>query len=476
MSRARLFIENFLVYGMTGIIGKAIPVVMVPIITRLIPDTSIYGVSDLLHVLVSFGSAFAVLGMYDAMFRVFFDDDTQEHKLAVCSSALSVVTISSVVTGAVVIIFSKSFSNLLFTTDEYYIWVILMGIQIALGALDSIISAPTRMQNKRKVYVVLSVVSPLISYGISIPLILFVDPLFGLIMGGFASVVSKLFIFWLLNGKWFRLRFANRKLALEMLKIGLPLMPTFLIYWIFNSFDRVMISNMLGTSQNGIYAVGAKVASISQLIYTGFAGGWQYFAFSTMKDKDQVQLTSRVYEYLGIISLVATILIMPWLPLLFQLLFTGDYVFGYQVAPYLFLSPLLLMLFQTSGNQLLVIKRSYWVTISLVIGAGLNVFLNYLLIPVLGIEGASVATLIGYSSSVVIMAVITTKMKLLKLQKRFVVSASITALFFVLSKLLLNKTLLPWLAVSLLSVGLILFLYREEVRGLVGRAKRGRSP
>ncbi len=475
MSRARLFIENFLVYGMTGIIGKAIPVVMVPIITRLIPDTSIYGVSDLLHVLVSFGSAFAVLGMYDAMFRVFFDDDTQEHKLAVCSSALSVVAISSVATGAVVIIFSKSFSNLLFTTSEYYIWVILMGIQIALGALDSIISAPTRMQNKRKVYVVLSVVSPLISYGISIPLILFVDPLFGLIMGGFASVVSKLFIFWVLNGKWFRFRFANRKLALEMLKIGLPLMPTFLIYWIFNSFDRVMISNMLGTSQNGIYAVGAKVASISQLIYTGFAGGWQYFAFSTMKDKDQVQLTSRVYEYLGIISLVATILIMPWLPLLFQLLFTGDYVFGYQVAPYLFLSPLLLMLFQTSGNQLLVIKRSYWVTISLVIGAGLNVFLNYLLIPVLGIEGASIATLIGYSSSVVIMAVITTKMKLLKLQKRFVVSASITALFFVLSKLLLNKTLLPWLAVSLLSVGLILFLYREELQNLKGRMKRGRS-
>ncbi|PZC51841.1 MULTISPECIES: lipopolysaccharide biosynthesis protein [unclassified Mesotoga] len=476
MSRARLFIENFLVYGMTGIIGKAIPVVMVPIVTRLIPDTAIYGVSDLLHVLVSFGSAFAVLGMYDAMFRVFFDDDTHDHRLAVCSSALSVVAISSIITGAVVIIFSKSFSNLLFTTDEYYIWVILMGVQITLGALDSVIAAPTRMQNKRRVYVVLSVVTPLVSYGISIPLIVFVDPLFGLIMGGFASVVSKLFIFWLLNGKWFRFRFANRALALEMLKIGLPLMPTFLIYWIFNSFDRVMISNILGTSQNGIYAVGAKVASVSQLISAGFSGGWAYFTFSTMKDKDHSSMISKIYEYLGVISFAITIAIIPFFPILFRLFFAGDYVLGYQVAPYLFLSPLLLMLFQTSGSQLLVIKRSYWVTISLVIGAGLNVLLNYLLIPVLGIEGASIATLIGYSSSVVIMAVITTKMNLLKIQRRFVVSASITALFFVLSKLLLNKTLLPWLVVSLLSMGLILFLYREEMQGLIGRAKRGRSP
>ena len=475
MSRARLFIENFLVYGMTGIIGKAIPVVMVPIITRLIPDTSIYGVSDLLHVLVSFGSAFAVLGMYDAMFRVFFDDDTQEHKLAVCSSALSVVALSSLITGAVVILFSRSLSNLLFTTDKYYIWVILMGIQITLGALDSVIAAPTRMQNKRKVYVVLSVVTPLISYGTSIPLIVLVDPLFGLIMGGFASVLSKLFIFWLLNKKWFRFRFSNRKLALEMLKIGLPLMPTFLIYWVFRSFDRVMIANMLDVSQNGIYAVGSKVASISQLIYTGFAGGWQYFAFSTMKDKDQVHLTSRVFEYLGVISFVATVLLIPLFPLIFRILFTGDYVLGYQVAPYLFLSSLLLMLFQTSGSQLLVIKRSYWVTISLVIGAVLNVLLNYLLIPVMGIEGASIATLAGYSSSVVIMAIITTKMKLLKIQRKFAISASITALFFILSKVILNKTFLPWFGASLLCSGLILFLYRAEVQGLIGRAKRGKS-
>jgi len=133
------------------------------------------------------------------------------------------------------------------------------------------------------------------------------------------------------------------------------------------------------------------------------------------------------------------------------------------------------MLFQTSGNQLLVIKRSYWVTISLVIGAGLNVILNYLMIPVLGIEGASIATLIGYSCSVVTMAVITTRMGLLKVRRRFIISAAIATLFFVMSKLFLNKTLLPWFAVSLLSSGLILFLYREDLKRLKGRTKRGRS-
>lgn len=463
MSRAKLFIENFLVYGLAGIIGKAIPVIMVPIITRLISDTSIYGVYDLLRVLVSFGSAFAVLGMYDAMFRMFFDKETEEYKKKVCSSSLIVVSFSSIIVGFFIIIFSKSFSRLLFSTDEYCIWVMLMGLQTAFGALGSIIAAPTRMQNKRKVFVTLSVVTPMISYGVSITLILLVDPFMGLIFGAFASVLARLIIFWMLNSKWFSLKLVDRSLAIEMLKIGLPLMPTFIIYWVFSSFDRIMISNILGTSQNGIYAVGSKMAQVSQLIYTAFAGGWAYFTYSTMKDEDHSRMISKVYEYLGIISFVSTILLTPMIPSLFKVLFAGDYVKGYKVAPYLFLSPLLLMLFQTSSSQLLVIKKSYWVTISLVAGALLNIVLNLFLIPILGIEGAAIATLLGYTFSVVFTAIITVKKNILLIKIRFIISAILTTVFFIASKLIFNRNLFIWILSAFIII-IISMLYIEDIK------------
>ena len=59
----------------------------------------------------------------------------------------------------------------------------------------------------------------------------------------------------------------------------MPLIPTFIIYWIFQSFDRIMITQILDSAQTGIYSVGARVASISQILYIAFATGWQYFAF-----------------------------------------------------------------------------------------------------------------------------------------------------------------------------------------------------
>ena len=56
MNKFRLFIENFFIYGIGGIISKIIPLVMIPIVTRLMPDTGYYGISDLSHTIVSFGS------------------------------------------------------------------------------------------------------------------------------------------------------------------------------------------------------------------------------------------------------------------------------------------------------------------------------------------------------------------------------------------------------------------------------------
>ena len=163
-----------------------------------------------------------------------------------------------------------------------------------------------------------------------------------------------------------------------------------------------MITNMIGIGAAGIYSVGSKLGHASQLIYTAFAGGWQYFAFSTMKEDNQVKSNSMIFEYLGIISFAATAFICALSYPIFQILFTEQYLSGYIVAPYLFLAPLLQMLFQVAANQFLVVKITWPNLFILSVGAIANIEINYFLIPVLGIEGASLATLMGYAISDVI--------------------------------------------------------------------------
>ena len=77
MKKAKLFLENFLIYGLGGVISKIIPLIMVPVVTRIMPDSSYFGISDMSHTIVSFGSALAIMGMYDAMYRMFFEKDEE---------------------------------------------------------------------------------------------------------------------------------------------------------------------------------------------------------------------------------------------------------------------------------------------------------------------------------------------------------------------------------------------------------------
>ena len=87
MSKTRLFLENFLIYGLGGVISKIIPFIMLPFITRLMPDTKYFGIADMSSLTCSFGMAGAIMGMYDAVFRLFFDKDDRVFQQQILSTA-----------------------------------------------------------------------------------------------------------------------------------------------------------------------------------------------------------------------------------------------------------------------------------------------------------------------------------------------------------------------------------------------------
>lgn len=471
MGRKKLFLENFLAYGFVNILNKIVPLLMLPIVTRMLPNTSDFGRFDLFNMIINFGSSFAVLGIYDAIFREYFEKDDLQYKMKVTSTGMQIVLLSSFVVMLILIIFNKAFSQIFLGDSNSTFIIVTAAIGVFLSANRNIISAPTRMQNRRTIYVVSGLSNSIAYYGLAILLVYIGLGYQGLIYGNLIASLGILLFFWILNKKEFHFKLYDKEIAKTLLKIGLPLLPVFVIYWAFNSTDKIMITHMLDVAQVGIYSIGARVASISQFIYQAFAGGWQYFAFSTMRDDDQVQLTSKIFEYLGIISFLAFIILIPFNQLIFNLLFTGDYTKGAEVFPYLFLSPLLLMLVQTAGNQFLVIKKSYWSPICLSVGVIVNIIMNFFMIQSYGIVGCSLSTLTGYAVSVLMIVIVTSKMKLLDLSRNFML-LSVLMIGIVLS--LFFKRYWILLVLTMLAIGLIFISYGKDVLHLLKGFKKKR--
>lgn len=470
-SKLKLFTENFLVYGVGGIISKIIPLIMVPIVTRIMPDSTYFGISDMSNTVLSFTSAIAVMGMYDAMYRMFFEKDDENYKKDVCSTAFEFTLITSVIVFILMLIFERPIAKFFFSDYKYANVVYITAMATLIGGTNTIISAPTRMQNQRKIFLITNTLGPVISYGIAIPLLLKGFYVIALPLSALISNAVMELSFWLLNRHWFHFKKIDNKLLKQLLAIAIPLFPNFLIYWVFNSSDRVMITNLMNIGASGIYSVGSKLGHCSQLIYTAFAGGWQYFAFSTMKEDDQVESNSRIFEYLGIISFVATTFICAWSYGIYKLLFTGDYVEGFIVAPYLFLAPLLQMLFQVIANQFLVVKKTWPNIFILSSGAIVNIILNFVMIPKIGIEGAAIASLIGYCVSDIICSIVLIKMKLMVISSRFIIAAILMTAYFFIWRLLFSRSIVFGTVLAVVFSAVFIFLYRREANAIIGKIK-----
>lgn len=435
MSKFKLFIDNFLVYGLGGVISKVIPLIMLPIITRLMPDPAYYGLFDLSNTITSFGVAFAIMGMYDAMFRYFFEQEDLDFRRDICSTTLIFTVGTSIFVFLVMLIFHEEIATYVLSDSQYGILVYLTAMAILIGATNGIISAPTRMQNKRKVFLVTNTVSPLLGYAVSIPLLLQGHYVIALPLAGILSSALIEGVFAWLNRSFFSIYCFRRDYLVKLLKLALPMAPSFFVYWVFNSSDRLMITNIIGVEATGIYSIGSKLGMASQLIYQAFAGGWQYFSFSTMNEKNQVKSNSLIFEYLGVISFISCMFICAICKVFYEFFFTGEYVQGYIVSPYLFLAPLLLMLYQVAANQFLIVKKTGPGAAILFIGAVANILLNFLLIPKLGVEGAGIATLLGYAVSVSIVLIYLTEKKLMAVSKKFYIAVFIMLAFFMLWRL-----------------------------------------
>lgn len=467
MGKFKLFIENFLVYGLGSVISRLVPLIMVPIVTFIMPNTDYFGISDMSNTAVQFGSAIAIMGMYDAMYRMFFENEDENYKKSVCSTALLFTVFISLVVFLLMIVFKEFIAQVFFKDRQYAYVVYVSAMATLVGATNSIISAPTRMQNNRKVFLITNTVSPLISYLISIPLLMTGHYVIALPIAAVISGVTMETAFGIMNRKWFNPKLYDKKLLKQLLMIAVPLLPNFLIYWVFNSCDRVMITNIIGLGAAGVYSVGSKLGHMSQLIYAAFAGGWQYFAFYTMKENNQVESNSKIFEYLGVISFAATGFICAWSFELIKLLFKPDYHNGFIVAPYLFLAPLLQMLFQVAANQFLIVKKTWPNMFILSTGAALNVVINYILIPVLGIEGAAIATLVGYAVSDIICVLVLCRMKLMVVSKRFLIaSVSMTCFIVAWRVLFCDKIIIGTIYAIVLTLFLSL-LYKDDIRLLI---------
>jgi len=190
--------------------------------------------------------------------------------------------------------------------------------------------------------------------------------------------------------------FANLR---SYLKYGLPLIVNDAIMWIMQFSNRYMIGYFLVDEDVGIYSAACRLANVIYLLPTAL----RTVLFPTIsKSYDEGDIArTKMYlkyslKYLMMLLIPAAFGLSVLAAPLIRIVSTAEFSGGSVVIPYIAGGWIVFSFYQVCLYILHLTKRTYWILRLISISAALNIALNIVLIPLLGILGAAVATLVAY--------------------------------------------------------------------------------
>ena len=188
----------------------------------------------------------------------------------------------------------------------------------------------------------------------------------------------------------------NKSLVQEMIKYSIVLIPNSFMWWIINSSDRIMVSAFLGASYNGLYAISYKLPTLVSSFTLIFNRAWSYSAIKEEGASDEIEFNNKIFEYLISIVMIIGIGILIICKPFLKIYVSKEFYGAWKYIPLLTVGFVFLTLADFVATTFTVHKDNFGFLFSGILGAILNILLNYFLIPEIKVYGAAISTCISY--------------------------------------------------------------------------------
>ncbi|TCI46216.1 hypothetical protein EVJ27_06925 [Exiguobacterium sp. SH3S2] len=188
----------------------------------------------------------------------------------------------------------------------------------------------------------------------------------------------------------------NKILFKDMIFYSLPLLPNTLSWWIIQTSDKYILSFFSGVLVVGLYSMAYKIPSIFNLIVSVFMQAWQLIAIKELEEDKGGSYFSSIYKYYVAVTFISSSIIILSTRPIASLIFKNDFYDSWKFIPLLMVAFTIGNLQAFYGSIYTGVKKTTKVFISTLIGAIVNIILNFILIPSAGVYGALVATIASY--------------------------------------------------------------------------------
>lgn len=448
-------VNNTFLFLLGSIGSKFIQFLLVPLYTYTL-TTSQYGVTDIFFTTINFIIPIVSIQISDGLLRFGL---SKKHNLDdVITASFRIAFFGTMV--------SILISPAILLIPELKKWICYFVIILNLQIYRDLLSIVLKIKDLNKKYAINSIV-----YTTTLCIFNFIFlAILKLGISGYfwAFIISNIIsILYLLKSTEVDLKVfickSNKKTMQKIAVYSLPLVINSISYWITMASDRYMINIFLGISSVGIYAVACKIPTIITTLSGVFNQAWMISSINEYENEKDSSFYSETFNnYTGIMLIFSSILILilKWFMLLYV---SPDYYIAWKYTSILIISAIFAGICAFINGIFYAYKKNISITITTTLGAFINIILNLILIPVIGILGASLATAISW----IMIAII----RIYSIKKIIPFEINLKKLFFSII-IIVTETIvisyLPSIAALIINVILVCFILYNE-KSIIGK-------
>ena len=378
-----------------------------PILTRLL-GVDEYGLMSLVATALSLLVGIGKLGMQHATLR--FHSEIQAGKREVGASAFVATVVYGMgaiglVTTALWALGSQLVPAAWWNDPRVQPLMLLTAGLIFVRVMDSAFVNQLRAQERSGTLMIYSVVRRYVT----LALMLFVMfQVAGNVWGFYAATIAGEVLATLAMGVWLYRRAAPRPsefsppLFRAMLAFGIPMIGYELSSIVLSMGDRYIIQSLLGAEPLGVYSAAYNMCDyIKSMLFGSLVAAAQPMYMRYWEQQGAPPTIEFLSRFLRVYVMAAMLVVGGLAAIgaeLLGFLASAKYREGATVIPFVVAGMALESVLVITGAGLYLQKRSKTIMLLVLLTAVMNLGLNYLLIPRLGIIGAGVSTLISYST------------------------------------------------------------------------------
>lgn len=375
------------------VLVKSVGIFIAPVMTRLL-TTEDYGLYSIYNTWSNMIGTIAGLGVVGSLtnFRV-KSDRNEYHKY--CWNMLWLGAIGHLAVFLVTVLLKESFANILKLPEML---IPIMVISALTSYCVSFLSTYFIIDNMALYNAGISLFAVGGSFGVSVALIticnvtteLYLPFIEGHLIVNLIISFGCLLLFAIKGKSKIRIDYVGYGL-----NIGIPLVFHALAGCVLGSSDRIMIQQMVGISEAGVYSFTFAFAAILSSLWQAINSIWAPFLFKYLKENDieSIQEKKRNFDFLFTMLTIGFILVYPEV---FRLLANERYWGMIKIVPIIGIAFFANHLYSFPTNYETYREKTKYVAMGSIGAAIVNVILNSLLIPLMHETGAAIATAMSY--------------------------------------------------------------------------------